>query len=171
MQTWDAIRARRNVRAFADRPLDDADLERVLEAGWMAPSANNRQHRDFVVCTDREQLQALSEVWEWGQHVASSAATVVVVLPEPGNNQDIKLDQFDAGQAVMAMMLAAADLGIGSGHASVGDQAAARHILGVPESHLCAYMLALGYPADRPLLPVKALKRRPFGEVVHRGRW
>jgi hypothetical protein len=32
-------------------------------------------------------------------------------------------------------------------------------------------MLALGYPADRPLRPLTKINRRPFDEVVHRGRW
>jgi nitroreductase len=41
METWDAIMARRNVRAFADRPIPQPDLERVLQAGWAAPSAMN----------------------------------------------------------------------------------------------------------------------------------
>ena len=71
----------------------------------------------------------------------------------------------------MVMMLAAADLGIGSGHASIGDQEACRRLLGVPADHVCAYLLGLGYPADRPLKPIATPNRRPFEEVVHRGRW
>ena len=171
METWDAIMARRNVRAFADRPIPQADLERVLQAGWAAPSATNRQHRDFVVCTDRAQLKALAQVWQWAGHVATSAATIVVVAPAPQDKRAGELDQFDMGQAVMAMAIAAADLGIGSGHASIGDQDKARAILGVPGDHYCAYLLALGYPADRPLAPLRHLDRRPFDQVVHRGHW
>jgi nitroreductase len=171
MDTWDAIRARRNVRAFSDRPIDARDLERVLEAGWLAPSANNRQHRDFVVSTDRSQLEHLSEVWQSARHVATSAATVVVVIPTSSDARTRELDQFDAGQAVMAMMIEASDQGIGSGHASVGDQALARKILRLPEDRECACMVAFGYPADRPLTPLKRPNRRPFDEVVHRGKW
>jgi len=171
METWDAIRARRNVSAYSDRAIDDGDLERILEAGWLAPSANNRQHRDFVVSTDRNQLEQLAEVWQWARHVASSAATVVVVIPASTDARDRELDEFDAGQAVMAMMIEASDLGIGSGHASVGDQARARAILGLPEDRECACMVAFGYPADRPLAPVKKRDRRPFEEVVHRAKW
>jgi nitroreductase len=110
-------------------------------------------------------------VWQWGRHIAGSAATIVVVIPATSDARDRELDQFDAGQAVMAMMLVAADLGIGSGHASVGDQALARRILGVPEHQDCAYMLALGYPVDRPLAPVRKPNRRPVEEVVHWGKW
>ncbi len=69
------------------------------------------------------------------------------------------------------MMLAAVDLGIGTGHSSVGDHARARAILGVPDTHDVAYLIAVGYPADRPLRPVRRPTRRPFDEVVHRGRW
>jgi nitroreductase len=171
METWDAIMARRNVRAFADRPIPQTDLERVLEAGWAAPSAMNRQHRDFVVCTERGQLEALATVWQYAGHVASSAATVAIVAPAPAEKGAGEVDQFDIGQAVMAMAIAAADLGIGSGHASIGDQDKARAILGVPGDHYCAYLLALGYPADRPLAPLRHLNRRPFVEVVHLGQW
>jgi nitroreductase len=171
MDTWDAIRARRNVRAFSDRRIDDNDLERILEAGWLAPSANNRQHRDFVVSTDRGELEQLAQVWQHAHHVATSAATVVVVIPVSPGARDRQLDEFDAGQAVMAMMIAASDLGIGSGHASVGDQPLARKLLGLPEDRECACMVAFGYPADRPLKPLKKPDRRPFEEVVHRAKW
>jgi len=171
METWDAITARRNVRSYTEQSLPASALERIAQAGWMAPSANNRQHRDFVVCTDREQLKELAEVWQYGRHVASSAATVAVVLPNAESERDRELDQFDAGQAVMAMMIAAADQGIGSGHSSANDQVLARKILHFPDGYYCAHLVAFGYPADRPLAPLKKLKRRPFDEVVHLGTW
>ena len=71
----------------------------------------------------------------------------------------------------MAMMVAAADLGIGSGHSSVRDQDLARSVLGTPADRVAAYLLDFGYPAGRPLRPIRNPNRRPFGEVVHRGRW
>jgi len=171
METWDAIRARRNVRAYTEEPIDGADLDRILEAGWRSPSASNRQKWDFVVVTDREQLAELGTVWQGARHVPGSQATIVLTVPEPEAERFRTIDQYDLGQATMAMMLAAADLGIGSGHSSVGDQEAARRILGVPEGHICCYMIALGRPADRPLKPITRPDRRPFDEVVHRGRW
>ena len=70
-----------------------------------------------------------------------------------------------------AILLAATDLGIGSGHSAVGDQDKARAVLGFPMGYTAAYMVALGYPADRPLRPIVTPDRRPFEEVVHRGRW
>ena len=171
METWDAIRARRNVRLYSDREIATADLNRILEAGWRSPSASNRQPWDFVVVTDPGQLQQLSTVWIGARHLATAKATVVLVLPEPEDERHRTMDQYDLGQATMLMMLAAADLGIGSGHSAIGEQETCRQVIGSPADHICAYMLALGYPADRPLKPIARPDRKPFEEVVHRGRW
>ncbi len=171
METWDAIRARRNVREYQDRPLPEGDLERILEAGWRAPSANNRQHRDFVVVTGRERLTELAKVWQHGQHVAQSAATVVIAYPVSDDPRSAALDAFDQGQAAMQMEIAAADLGIGSSHSSIGDQELARQLLGYPQDRAADIMIAFGYPAGRQLHPIARPNRRPIEEVVHRDRW
>jgi nitroreductase len=171
METWDAIRARRNVRAYQDRPVAASDLDRILEAAWRSPSASNRQPWDFVLVTDRSQQLELTTVWMGARHLAEAAAAVVMTLRQPEEERYLTIDQYDLGQATMAMMLAATDLGIGSGHSAIGDQQACRRILGIPEDRICAYMLALGYPADRPLKPVVHPDRRPFDEVIHRGHW
>jgi len=109
METWDAIRARRNVRQYTGQPIAREDLERICEAGRRAPSAG--------------------------------------------------------------MMLAAADLGIGSGHSAVADQQQAQRVLGFPDGYLAVYLIGLGYPADRPLRPLTRPNRRPFDEVVHWNHW
>jgi nitroreductase len=103
--------------------------------------------------------------------VPGPAAAIVLVLPEPEEERYRLIDQYDLGQATMLMMLTATDLGIGTGHSAVGDQDAVRRILDLPDDHHAAYMLALGYPADGPLEPLKRIDRRPFDDVVHRGRW
>ena len=154
METWDAIRARRNVRLYTDRPIADADLERILEAGRRAPSASNRQPWAFVVTNDRDQLRELGTVWRGAGHLPNAAAAIVLTLNEPDQERYRLMDQYDLGQATMAMALVATDLGIGSGHSAIGDQDACRRILSIPADQICAYMLALGYPADRPLAPI-----------------
>src|ERR1700684_2980152 len=131
MQTWEAITSRRNVRSFADRPISAADLDRILEAGRRSPSSQNWQPWDFVLVTDRELLTELAKVWQGAGHVAHSAATIVVVGPAGDN--PFRRAQLDLGQATMAMMLAAADLGIGSCHAGVANIGLARDLLGFPE--------------------------------------
>jgi nitroreductase len=171
METWDAITSRRNVREFADRPIDSSVLDQILEAGRRAPSARNQQFWDFVVVTDRAQLQELSTVWQGAGHVAHSAATIALVIPTIDDQRPRETVIYDLGQATMVIMIAAADLGVGTGHSSVGDQDKAREILGVPEDRVVKYLIDLGYPADRPLKPIKKPNRRPFAEVVHQGRW
>ncbi|OBJ51764.1 nitroreductase family protein [Mycobacterium asiaticum] len=171
MEAWDAIRARRNVREYTEQPVSAEDLNRIAEAGWRAPSAKNRQPWDFVIVTEKAALQELSTVWMGAGHIAGAAAAIVLVIPEPPDERRKVIDQYDVGQATMAMMLAATDLGIGTGHSSVGDQDKARAILGVPDGYQVAYMLGVGYPSDRPLTPIRKPNRRPFDEVVHRGRW
>jgi nitroreductase len=171
METWDAIISRRNVREFADRPIDEDGLTRILEAGRRAPSSRNWQPWDFVVVTDRAQLQELATVWVGAGHVAGSAATIALVIPDFENAREASIAQYDIGQATMSIMIAAADLGIGSGHSAVGDQELARRLLGLPQDRICAYLIALGHPADRPLAPLTKINRRPFEEVVHRDRF
>jgi nitroreductase len=169
MQTWEAITSRRNVRSFADRPVPAADLDRILEAGRRSPSSQNWQPWDFVLVTDREQLREVATVWRGAGHVADSAATIVVVGPAADN--PFRRATFDLGQATMQMMIAAADLGIGSCHAGVGDMPRLRELLAIPDDRDWAILISLGYPAGRPLTPIKKPDRRPFDDVVHRGHW
>src|SRR6202042_3712488 len=100
-----------------------------------------------------EQLRELAKVGRGAGHVADSAATIVVIGPAADN--EFHRAQFDLGQAAMAMTLAAADLGIGRSHAGVADMRLARDLLGFPGDRDWAVLLSLGYPADRPLAPVK----------------
>lgn len=171
MHTWEAITARRDVRSFSDAALERDQLERILEAGRRSPSSRNWQPWDFVVVTERDRLQELSQVWKGAGHVAESAATIALVAAVPEDDDRRARAEYDLGQATIQMMLAAADLGIGSGHTAVEDQDLARRILGIPEDRFCAYLLPLGIPADRPLEPVQAPDRRAFDDVVHWERW
>lgn len=169
MQTWEAITSRRNVRSFEDRPIAAADLDQILEAARRSPSSRNIQPWDFVLVTDRAQLEQLSTVWVGAGHVARSAATIALIID--GGGEAGRRVQFDLGQAAMSIMLAAAGLGIGSCHSAVGDHELARQLLALPPGKSCEFLVSLGYPAGRPLAPIKNPDRRPFDEVVHRGHW
>jgi nitroreductase len=171
VNVFEAISTRRDVREYRDDPIKPDDLDAILEAGRRSPSSSNEQRWDFVVVTDRSELRDLSTVWQGAKHVASSAATIALVAPQPADVDSLASTHYDLGQTTMCMMLAAVDLGIGSAHSRVGDQDRAREILGFPADRVCPWMIVFGYPADRPLRPIRHPKRRPFDEVVHRGRW
>ena len=171
MDTFDAITSRRNIREYEDRPLPPEALERILEAGRRTPSSSNKQRWDFVVVQDRERLERLSQVWRGAGHIARAPAAIGIVAPVTDDWKEHGSIQYDLGQATMSLMVAAADLGIGTAHASVSDQDLAREILGLPEGHALAWLMGLGYPADRPLRPIKNPSRRPLDEVVHYETW
>ena len=82
VETWDALRARRNVRTYSEQPIEAADLDQILEAGRRSPSASNRQRWDFVVVTDRDQLAELGTVWQGAGHIPGSQATIVLVVAD-----------------------------------------------------------------------------------------
>lgn len=125
-----------------------------------------------MVVTDRQQLIELAKVWDvGGKHVASSAATVALVAQSSADERQGDWTQYDFGQATANMMIETTNLGIGSGHSAVMDQQQAQRVLGLPDGYRCVYLIALGYPADRPLRPIQKPNRRPFDEVVHWGHW
>jgi len=171
VQTWEAIRSRRNVRSFTDQPIADDHLDEILESGRRSPSSQNWQPWDFILIRQRKQLEKLSHVWRGAGHVAHAAAAIALIAPVPKDQRQRDRLQYDLGQATMSIMLAATSLGIGSAHSAVGDQDMAQSLLGFPEGKFCAYLISLGYPADRPLTLIRKPDRRPFDEVVHRDHW
>jgi len=171
MDTWDAIRARRKLASYADRSIEEEKLKRILEAGRRSPSARNQQRWDFVLVRDRQQLERLSAVWRGAAHIADAAAGVAIAAPYSDDLRTNASINFDLGQAMMSMMIAAADLGIGSRHASIKDHQLGAEILGLPNEIRLTWMMGLGYPGDRPLRPINMPDRRPFDEVVHLERW
>jgi nitroreductase len=169
----DAIRTKRVVRRFADRPLEAPDLERILDAGRHAGSSKNLQRWDFIVCRDRAHLTELAGVGPWAGHLAGAAVAIALVTPDPRTADAPLSILFDLGQAAANMQLAAWELGIGSVPATVYDHDLARRSLGYPADRYCEYLLSFGYPADPAALtaPPRRGGRRPLAEIVHEERW
>src|SRR3954468_23901038 len=103
METWDAVRARRNVRQYTDQPIPREQLERILEAGRRAPSSMNWQPWSFVVVSDRDQLVELAKVWQGAGQPAWSAATGSLVAENPEDDRHRDWLQYDLGQATANM--------------------------------------------------------------------
>ena len=170
---WQAIRSRRAVRKFDDRPLAPEHLDRILRAGRRANSSKNQQRWAFVVCRDRAHLHELSEVGPYAGHLAGAAVGIALVTPDPKIADAPLSVMFDLGQAADSMMLVAWELGIGSVPATVYEHDLAQRLLGYPHGYHCEFLLSFGYPADPAELtrPLEAGGRRPLDELVHRERW
>lgn len=170
---WDAVRSRRAIRRFADRPLDPAHLERILHAGRRANSSKNQQRWAFIVCRERPHLHELAAVGPYAGHLAGAAVAIALVTPDPRTAEAPLSVMFDLGQAADSMMLVAWELGVGSVPATVYKHDLAQRLLGYPDGQHCEFLLSFGYPADPADLtrPLKVGGRRPLEELVHTEQW
>ena len=169
MDTWKAINSIRAVRQFEPRPLDEAHVERILNAGRRAGSSKNHQVWAFIVVRDREHLSELAAVGRYAGHLAGATVAIALVTPEPATPSMM----WDLGRAAQNMVLAAWELGIGSVPATVYDHELAHRLLGLPPDRRCDFLLSFGFPADPSVLtaPNRAGGRRSLPEVVHDERW
>ena len=168
MNAYLAVASKREVREYADRPIEPAAERRILDAGRVAGSSKNRQARRFVVVRDdavREEVA--SSVYD-GDTVRGAALVVAIVVGPKGPTA------FDAGRAAQNMMLAASNDGIGSCPNGVADAERLRAALGHGEDERVVTVLAFGYPQrprrDPESQPaevwVERADRRPFEEIV-----
>jgi nitroreductase len=170
MNVSDAIRTKRAVRVFQDRPLPPEAVAAILTAGRRAQSSKNSQPWHFVAVTRRDTLEALSVLGTYAGHLAGAALAVVIVTPDPAQRWSI---MFDAGQSAAYMQLAAWDLGIGSCLATIYEPDAARQRLGVPADLHIRAAISFGYPASPqpPRRSASPTGRRPLADVVHYESW
>jgi nitroreductase len=170
MNVYDAIRTKRSIRQFDPRPLPEADLLRILDAGRRAGSSKNTQPWHFIVVRERERLVALSRLGTWAGHLAGAAVGVALVTPDWRQRWPIA---FDLGAAAQNMMLTAHELGIGSVMANIYEVEAANALLKLPPDLMCYAAISFGYPADPAELtrPPRRGGRRPLSDVVHWETW
>src|SRR5918998_6444614 len=106
--TFDLIRTKRDARAYADRPIAEETLRRILQAGRMAGSARHAQPCRFVVLRDPRHKAELAACGDFTEPVRSAPlAIAIVVLPDAGQHDPIRATVFDAGRAAQNVMLAA----------------------------------------------------------------
>jgi len=167
------IAAKRVVRRFSDRPIDDGVVDRIVDAGRHAGSSKNSQPWTFIVIRDRQRLGELGAVGNWAGHLASATVAIALVTPDPATADAPLSVYWDLGQAAQNMMLTAWELGIGTVPATVYDQPLVKRLLGLPADRHCEFLLSFGYPADESDLtrPPKPGGRRSLDEVVRREGW
>lgn len=169
MDVKTAIRERRSIRAYEDRPVEEAKLLRVLEAARLAPSARNVQERKFVVVRDpalREKLVAAAN----GQKFVGQAPVVIAACAtETGHVMSCGLPnyQIDTAIAITNMTLQAVEEGLGTCWIGAFKQDEVKRLLDIPESACVVELLTLGYPAQQPA----PRSRKPLTEIVCYDRW
>ena len=113
MDTLETLFTRRSMRKFSSAPVSDTDLQTILRAGMAAPCAEDRQHRRYLVITDREQLENLSELHPSATPAAQAPLAILVCSDTAEGTQTLYWPQ-DCAAAIENMMLAARALGLGS---------------------------------------------------------
>ncbi|MDP9341408.1 MAG: nitroreductase family protein [Actinomycetota bacterium] len=199
MEFTTVVRRRRMVRSFEQRPVPEANLRRILDAGRRGPSAGFSQGVDFLVLRTPGEVAsfwAATDEPDWPWKPADLAAgPPVIVLPL--SNKQAYLERYsrpdkagagmqveegwpvpywdvDAAMAAMLMLLAAVDEGLGGWLFGIfhGERGLLAR-LGVPPGVRPIGALGFGYPAPEERRPgsSRRLQRRALDEVAHWGRW
>lgn len=170
MDAFLAVTSKREVREYADRPLTDGAVQRILEAGRIAGSSRNRQQRSFVVVDDPDLRERLAEAVYAPGNLRGAALVVAVVAAKGGGPV-----AFDVGRAAQNMMLAAWNEGIGSCPNGMSDPDAVAQLLRLGQDEQPVIVLTFGYPArardpnqHSPEAWIALADRKPFDEVVRR---
>lgn len=173
--TYQTIVTKRDTRSFSERPIAEETLARLVQAARMAGSAKAAQPVRLILVKGQEQRDRLAACGNFTPHVRTCQAAVVFVLvPESGvvgAPFAIFRGPFDAGRAAQNLMVAAWAEGIASCPASMHDADGAAAVLGLPEGHVVANVIALGYPAETPDPVLGTRPRMPEGEYLHHETW
>ena len=159
MEVFDAIQTMLAVRAYSDRPVPAATVQRIVEAGWLTASSMNLQPWHFVVVEERETLQKLGALARTGPYTAEAALAIVVAI-----EKESRFGVSDASRAIQSMMLAAWAEGVGSNWVGFHGLDAVKPLLGIPDTFDVLAIIPFGYPAQ-PVGKGKK-KRKALGEVA-----
>jgi nitroreductase len=154
---FDAVRTMVAVRDYADRPVPDDVVGRIVEAAHLSASAMNRQPWHFVVVRDRDRLREIAALAKTGPYIKGAALAVVVAV-----EKDNAYGLSDVSRAIQSMMLTAWADEVGSNW--VGGVPEVKTLLGLPDSYDVAAIVAFGYPT-RPASRGRK-NRKPLGEIV-----
>jgi nitroreductase len=141
-----AIASRREVRDYAETPIPEEVELRILDAGRLAGSGQNKQPWRFVIVESPELREQLAELVFAPGNIRGAQLVVAIVVSGKGPVT------LDAGRCAQNMLLTAWDQGVGSCPNGMPDRDAVSALLGLPESEHPAIVLSFGYPA-RPRDP------------------
>jgi len=169
MEFSELIQKRYSVRSYKPDPVEDAKLQQVLEAARLAPTAANRQPFQLIVFHTAGRQVELKRMYGEDWFVQPPLIIGICAVPARAwTRRDGKnYADVDVTIAMDHLILAAADLGLGTCWIGAFDPAAAREVLGLPDDVEPVAFTPLGYPADQP----RTKKRKPLSELVRYERW
>ena len=162
---------RRSVKVYAQRPVEAAKIDAIIEAALRSPSGRATRPWEFVVVTDKTLLEKLSVAKPEGAAFVKDAPAAVVVCGDPSAS-GILVE--DCSVAAVTMQYAAHALGLGTRwsqmkgnnfkEGTTSTQYIAK-LLGLPENLTVQCIIALGYPGE-PMVPYKKSELR-FDKVSY----
>ena len=165
MEVMEALKGRQSIKSYLPTPVEQEKLEKVLEAGRLAPSAYNDQNRKFVVITDPTIKKAIREKAD-AQPMIEQAPVVIAVCASadmgdvmPNGEKSYPINMALCGAY---MMLEAYDQGLGTCWLGAYNADAVQEILGVPQGAKVVTLIPLGYHDGTQ----ERKPRKPLEEIV-----
>ena len=152
----DAIKKRRSIRKYDPKyVVPDSDIELLLEAGMLAPSAVNMRPWEFIVVKNREKLDEITKIHRYAQMMKTADhAIVVCALAELHKGKFIDgMWAHDCGASVQNILLQAAHLNLGTCWCGIHPQEKLmdefRALFNIPKTVVPFAVIAVGKP-DEP---------------------
>lgn len=158
MSIYDLIRQRRTVRKFQQKKLDRVQLERMVDAARLAPSASNLQPLRYIIIDEEEKAAQLFKYVKWAGYITPEGnpkkgeepvAYIVILADTEVRKAGYELD---AGAAAQNIILSALEEGIGSCWIASIERDAVRKMLNIPDRYVINTAVALGYPSENPVI-------------------
>jgi nitroreductase len=170
LNVFEAVKTRRSIRKYTDKPVEKEKLLRILEAARLSPSANNNQHCHFVVVSDEAILERLLPAYKREWFV--KAPIVIVACSYPSKAWS-RMDgesywKVDSAIAVENMILVAHEAGLGACWVAAFDENKVKEALRIPKEVRLIAMIPLGYPGEKKG-PVT--DRKSLDEIIHYEQW
>ena len=174
MEVHEAIETRRSIRKYKADRIDDATINKILEAGRLAPSWDNTQCWRFIVVHDtgiKSELAGTLPEANPARNAIRNAPVVIVACARLGESGyldgELSSDKgdwymFDVALAMQNMVLEAQSLGLGTVYVGWFNEAKATEILEIPDGHCILAMTPLGYPSSHP----KPMPRKKLDEII-----
>ncbi len=167
MDFFELVERRESCRAFSKRSIPKDDLERIVEAARLAPSATNQQPWHFYVITDEALRDELSSALQKFNKNAQAFIVIVEDKKRFGVKTLEKLKRqtwtsYDIGIAASHISLAATELDIGSCILGWFKASKVKDVLGLDESDKIRLIISLGYKEEASVRPKT---RKSMGEV------